>query len=123
MATSEGHQPEENPPVPEGAFPKLHYVKDLRLGDLAAAQAVGADAHALIAMRRFGVHRAQIDVPAPLGDIMRVTDVVSRARPFAANFTNLCHEVLQKIPDVRAKHLLYLLPWTSGKPKPRNRRP
>jgi phospholipase/lecithinase/hemolysin len=34
---------------------------------------------------------------------MRVTDVVSRTRPFAANFTNLCHEVLQKIPDVRAK--------------------
>ena len=97
-------KPEENPPVQEGLFSKLHYVKDLRLGDLAAAQAVGADAHALVAMRRFGVHRAQIDVPAPLGDVMRVTDVVSRTRPFAANFTNLCHEVLQKIPDVRAMH-------------------
>ena len=87
----------------EGLFLKLQYIKDLRLDDLAAAQAVGADAHALVAVRSLGVHRAQIDVPAPLSNVMRVTDVVSRTRPFAANFTNLCHEVLQKIPDVRAE--------------------
>ena len=54
-------------------------------------------------MRCLGVHWAQIDVPAPLGDVVRVTDVVSRTRPFTANFTNLCHEVLQKIPDVRGE--------------------
>ena len=49
------------------------------------------------------MHRAQIDVPAPLSDVVRVTDVVSRTRPFAANFTNLCHEVLQKTPNVRGE--------------------
>jgi hypothetical protein len=32
-----------------------------------------------------------------------VTDVVSRTRPFAANFTNLCHEMLQKTPDERGE--------------------
>jgi hypothetical protein len=37
---------------------------------------------------------------------VRVTDVISRTRPFAANFTNLCHEMLQKIPDVRGETLI-----------------
>ena len=55
----------------------LQYLKGLRLDDLAAAEAIGADAHALVAMRGLGVHWAQIDVPAPLGDVVRVTDVVS----------------------------------------------
>ena len=39
----------------------------------------------------FGVDRAQIDVPAPLGHVMSVADVVSKLRPFAANFAYLCH--------------------------------
>jgi hypothetical protein len=40
-------------------------------------------------------HRAQIHVPAPLGDVMGMADIVSKLRPFAANLTNLCHYELQ----------------------------
>jgi len=66
-------------------------VEPLRLGDFAAAQAGSADAHALVAGLGLGVDRAQVDVPAPLGHVMRVTDVVARARSLAANLTYLCH--------------------------------
>ena len=65
-----------------------HY---LSFGNLAAAQATGADPHALVARLGFSVYRAQIDVPAPPGDVMRVTDVVAELRAFAADFTNLGH--------------------------------
>ena len=79
---------------------------DLRLNDLAAAQATCAHPHALVALGGLSVHRAQVNVPAPLGDVVRVTDVVSRLRPSAANFTNLCHELLQKTPDARGETLI-----------------
>jgi hypothetical protein len=82
-------------------------LKGLRLYYLAAAEAGGADPHALVALGGFGVHRAQIDVPTPLGDIVGVTNIVSRTRPFAANFTNLCHDLLQKIPEVRGRNPNY----------------
>ena len=74
--------------------------------NLAGTKASGTDAHAFVAVRRLGVHRAQIDVPAPLSDVVRVTDVVACARPFAANFANLCHCLLQKIPDVPGETLI-----------------
>jgi hypothetical protein len=67
-------------------------VEFLRLGDFAAADAGGADAHALALARDLGVHRTQIDVPAPLGDVMRVADAVSRLRLLAADITLLCHD-------------------------------
>src|SRR5450759_1472983 len=66
--------------------------RGLRLGYFAAAQAAGADPHTLVAGLGLGAHRAQIDVPAPPGDVMGVTDVVAELRAFAADFTNLCHE-------------------------------
>ncbi len=81
-------------------------MEGLSLYDLAAAQARRTHPHTLVAVRRLGVHRAQIDVPAPLGDVVGVTDVISRARPFAANFANLCHCLLQKIPEVRGQTLI-----------------
>jgi hypothetical protein len=71
--------------------------KGLCLGDFAATQATGADSHTLVAGLSLGVHRTQVDVPAPLGNIVRVTDVISELRTFAADFTNLCHNLLQKI--------------------------
>ena len=43
------------------------------------------------------MNRAQIDVPAPLGHVMGVADVVSKLRPFAAHFTYLCHCVTPEI--------------------------
>jgi hypothetical protein len=50
--------------------------KDLRLHNLAAAEARRAHPHPLVAVRCFGLHWPQIDAPAPLGDVVRVTDVV-----------------------------------------------
>jgi hypothetical protein len=63
----------------------------LGFNDLAAAEARRADADALSLAVHFGVHWTQIDVPAPLSDIMGVADVVSRLRLLAADFTLLCH--------------------------------
>jgi hypothetical protein len=64
----------------------------LRLNDFAAAQARGADADPLARALHFGVYRAQIHVPAPLGHVVGVADVVPKLRPFAADFANLCHD-------------------------------
>ena len=63
----------------------------LRFDDFAAAQAGRADAHALGGRADFGVHGAQVDVPAPLAHVMRVADRVAAHRLLAANLTNLCH--------------------------------
>jgi hypothetical protein len=64
----------------------------LRFNDFAAAQAGGADADALGCSTHFGVDGAQIDVPAPLGHVMGVADIVAELRPLAAKITNMCHE-------------------------------
>ena len=65
---------------------------ELRLDDFAATQAGGADAQALGSAIDLRAHRAEVHVPATLGDVMRVADVVPELRPFAAHFTNLCHD-------------------------------
>src|SRR5581483_5737377 len=59
---------------------------------LAAAQAAGAHADALGGAVDAGAHRAQVDVPAPFGHVVRVTDIVPRLRLLAADITNLCHD-------------------------------
>ena len=41
-----------------------------------AAQAGSADAHSLSSPLHASVNRAQVDVPAPLGHIVGVTDVI-----------------------------------------------
>ena len=66
----------------------------IRLGfhDFSASQARRAHAHALISALHLRVHRAQIDVPAPLGHVMGVTDVIPGPRLLAADFANLCHD-------------------------------
>jgi hypothetical protein len=63
----------------------------LRFYDFAAAQAGSTDADALARALHFGVNRTQIDVPAPLGHVVGVADVISKLRPFAADLANLCH--------------------------------
>ena len=63
----------------------------LRLHDLAAAQAAGADTHPLVAVGGFRMHGTKINVPAPLGNVVGMTDLISCKRLLAANFTNLCH--------------------------------
>jgi len=64
----------------------------LGLLHFSAAQAGGADANPPGRALYLGVDRTQIDVPAPLGHVVGVTDIVSKLRPLAANFTNLCHD-------------------------------
>ena len=59
--------------------------------DFTATQAGRADADALSLAIYLGVNRTQIDVPAPLGHVVGVADVVSRLRLLAANITLLCH--------------------------------
>lgn len=54
-------------------------------------QAVGADAQPLGCALDHRAHRAQINVPAPLADIMGVADGISKSRPLAANCAYLCH--------------------------------
>jgi hypothetical protein len=64
----------------------------LSLGNFAAAQTTGADAHTPAAARNLGAHWPQVDIPAPPLDVVRVTDIVSKLRTFAADFANLCHD-------------------------------
>ena len=71
----------------------------LRLGDFSAAQAGSADADAPGCAVHFGVNRAQIDVPAALGHIVGVADVIPKLRAFPADFANLWHHELLNIPQ------------------------
>jgi hypothetical protein len=63
----------------------------LGFDDFAAAQARCADAHTFRGRAYLGVYWAQIDVPAPLAHIVRVTDGISELRPLAADITDSCH--------------------------------
>jgi len=66
-------------------------VDSLRLNDFTAAQAGRADADPLSLTIHLRVYRTQVNIPAPLGDVMGVTDMVSGLRLLAADFTLLCH--------------------------------
>jgi hypothetical protein len=72
-------------------------VSDLGLNDFAAAQAGRANADAFSLSVHLGVHRTQVDVPAPLSHVVGVADAVSRLRLLTADITLLCHELL--LPD------------------------
>src|SRR5579871_3246754 len=65
--------------------------KSLCFGDLAALDAAGAYADALGRTVYQGLDGLQIHVPAPARHVVRVRDVVTKLRAFAANFANLCH--------------------------------
>lgn len=67
----------------------------LRLLHLSGFQAGRADADSLMRSLHNGAHGAQVHVPAALCHIMRVADIVSELRPFAAHFTYSCHLPLQ----------------------------
>ena len=66
-------------------------MEKLGFNDFSAAQAGCAHADALSLSANLGVHRTQVDVPAPLGDVVGVADAVSRLRLLAADITLLCH--------------------------------
>jgi hypothetical protein len=70
-------------------------VENLRLDDFAAAQAGGADADALALSVDLGMDGLQVEIPAPLAHVVGVADAVSGLRLAAADFTLLCHFLLQ----------------------------
>jgi hypothetical protein len=80
----------------------------LRLDDLAGFDAPSADANALVAAVNFSFDRTKIHVPATLGHIVRMRDLVTELRTFAADFANLCHEKLQYL-SFSQKHAAVLL--------------
>ena len=81
-----------------GSF--VSFVVNLCLHYFAAAQAGSADANALGGALYLGPHRAEVDVPAPAGHVVGVTDGISEMRLLAADITNLCHGLLQISSDL-----------------------
>jgi hypothetical protein len=70
----------------------LYDLSSLGFDDLAALDAAGADAQFLRAALNLGLHRAKIDAPAPPRHIVRMRDIVSELRAFAADLTDLSHD-------------------------------
>ena len=60
--------------------------------DFAATDAGSANAHAFGGAVNQCANGLQVEVPAPLGYVVRVADAVAKLRPTAANFTYSCHE-------------------------------
>ena len=89
------------------ACPAILAVNRLRFDHFAAAQAGGADADALGGGAYASVYWTQIDVPAPLGDVMGVADAVSELRLLAADITLLCHDCCRSFQRSGAKPLFY----------------
>src|SRR5450631_17455 len=77
--------------------------KKLRLNHFAAAQTGSTDAHVLVGRSHLGVNRPQVDVPAPLTNIVGVADSISELRPLAADITNSCHNS-EVLPGLLPKH-------------------
>jgi hypothetical protein len=71
--------------------------KPLRLDHFPAAQAGSADPYTPGGALNLGMNRTEIDVPATLGHVMGVADVISKLRALPADFANLCHE-FSRIP-------------------------
>ena len=63
----------------------------LRFHHFAAAQAGCANSNALGSAFHPSVNRTQIYIPAPLGHVVGVTDVISKLRSLAAKIAYLCH--------------------------------
>jgi hypothetical protein len=84
-------------------FTALRTLNPLCFDDFTAAQAGCADAHMLGRCSHPGMNRAQVDVPAPLAHIVGVTDGIAELRPFAADFTDSCHNSVF-LPGLLPKH-------------------
>jgi hypothetical protein len=78
----------------------------LRFDYFAATQAGRADADTPGRRTHFGVDRAQVDVPAPLGHVVSVADIVPELRPLAADITNMCHGLLQISSELDAQTVI-----------------
>jgi hypothetical protein len=67
----------------------------LTLNDFSGLDAAGADADTLATTVELRLDRLKVDVPATTGSVVRVRDVVSELRAFAAEITFVCHILLQ----------------------------
>jgi hypothetical protein len=76
---------------PEVRGPSVKTFGTLRFCDLAALDAVSADADALGGAFDHGVYGLEIWTPATPGYVVRVGDVIAKLRAFAANVAYLCH--------------------------------
>jgi hypothetical protein len=68
---------------------------ELRLDYLARFNAPRADPNPFAAAGDLGLNRTKIDIPAPLGNIVRMRDLIAELRTLAADCTNLSHDQLQ----------------------------
>jgi hypothetical protein len=69
----------------------------LSLRHFAAPNARRAGPDSLSLPADLGVDRPQVHIPTAFAHIVSVTDGISKLRPFAADFTNLCHDYSQKV--------------------------
>jgi hypothetical protein len=67
--------------------------EELPLHDLAGLDAAGADADALGRAIHNSLDRLQIHIPAATRYVVRVRNVVTKLRAFAAKLTYLCHDL------------------------------
>jgi len=68
-----------------------HGDRKLSFLHFSALQAASADADPTVRSLNDGANRAQVHVPASFCDVMGMADVVSKLRPFAADFAYACH--------------------------------
>jgi len=61
--------------------------------DFAATNAGGTDANALVGAFHYRAYRLQVQIPAPIRNIVRVADFVAELGTPATHFTNSCHKV------------------------------
>jgi hypothetical protein len=80
----------------------------LRFNHFATAQAGRANADAFGGGAHFGVDRAQVNIPAPLGHVVSVADIVPELRPLAADITNMCHGLLQISSELDAQTVILI---------------
>jgi hypothetical protein len=67
----------------------------LSLDDLTRLDTPRANTDPLSAAGHFSLHGTKVDIPAPLGNIVRMRDLISELRTLAADCANLSHDELQ----------------------------
>jgi hypothetical protein len=82
----------KNPVAKTGFLFASNLGRPLGLGDFSGLDAACADADALGMAIYQGLDGLEIDIPTAPGDVVRVRDVVTELRAFAANIAYLCHD-------------------------------
>jgi hypothetical protein len=101
---------------------RLYDVRQLALNDLAGFDAAGADANPLGNAVRNGLYRLQVRIPAAPRHVVRVRDIVTKLRSFAAKLTYLCHDESPELPKLMCRKSSALPEVTTGRLKEENGR-